>query len=312
MAMALVGCEGSGGTDDGDESGGGQGGDDSGGVSPGSGSSSGTTGGGGACEAEPDTSTVDKFFSTLACTWTLYAEDRLESGTTDTRFVHGKPYEVVLHANKTLTLESEDGELVYEYGAAADSYSDEAHEANVFLKPSGESLIVQYDKAAGSLQVVLSDTARDYDWSFTSSEPPSVLEAEDVGFMAGTWSSLLTYTYSASGPTEAELCDELEVTIDDQGNATVTLGDADPVSIPYVKGRTFVGPNGSSGGNDLFRLEQCSAEPDGFTCDIARLGLFWTRPTGTTDTPTLSKLQLTVDESSFYTAEPSKVSTFCP
>lgn len=305
MTIALAGCSG------GDS----QNADGSTPTGGGAGGSSGATGGDGSCKAEPDTSNVDAFFSTLSCTWTLYAEDRIESGTTDARFVHGKAYEVVLRADKTLTLESEDGEIVYEYGAAADSYSDEDHEANVFLRPSGESVIIQYDKAAGSLQVVLSATSRDYDWSFTSSMPPSVLEAEDVGFMAGTWTSKLTYAYSDSGTTEAELCDAIEVVIDEQGNAEVTLA-GDTVPFPFDKGATFVGASGTIGDKDIFRLERCAGPKDGYTCDITELGVWWSRPTGTTDPPTLYKIQATLESKggglAFYTADESQLAAKCP
>lgn len=322
MTVVLVGCNGSGGQSangggagaDG-QGGDGANGDGSGGAGPSSGGKPGTSGGDGTCSTDPDTSTVDAFFSTLACSWTLYAEDRTPEGTSDARFVHGAAYEVVLGADKTLTIESEDGSIVYEYGSGADSYADEDHEANVFLKPDGESIIVQYEKAAGTLQVVLSSVPLgEYNWSFASTEPPSALEAEDVGFMAGTWTSTLTYTYSASGTTQGELCDPIEVTIDEDGNAEVTLAGT-TATFPFDKAQTFVGANGSSGASNIFRLERCAGPKDGFTCDVTELGLWWARPTGTTDAPILSKIQWTQDEAgspSYYTAEESKVETVCP
>lgn len=267
------------------------------------------------CGTSPDTSTVGSFFSSLSCTWTLYADDRVEAGTTDTRFIHGKAYKAVLRADQTLTLESESGELVYAYATSSGSYSDEGHEANVFMRPSGESLIIQYDKAAHTLQVVLTATSQGYNWSFASTRPPSVFDAAGLGFMAGTWASKLTYVYSAAGSTEAALCDPVKVVLDAEGNAEVTLAGR---TIPFAfdKAASFVGASGTIGAKDIFRLERCYGPKHGSTCDITELGVWWSRPAGTTDAPVLYKIQVTLQGTggtqSFYTADLSQVAAKCP
>lgn len=119
-----------------------------------SGGGSGGSGGGGtgSCPGDVDTTSVDTFFTTLACTYALKATN--QGSASDTTFTQGKSYDVVIGADKTVKVPTDGGEIVFDY-AGGGTYEDYPHEANAFLSADGWNLILQWSKAEESLLLVV-------------------------------------------------------------------------------------------------------------------------------------------------------------
>lgn len=120
--------------------------------SSGGGGGNGGGGGEGSCPGAVDTTSVDTFFETLACTYSLKATN--QGAASDTTFVEGNGYEVVIGADKTVRIAADAGEIAFDY-AAGGTYEDHAHEANAFLSAGGWQLIVQWEKASKTLVLVV-------------------------------------------------------------------------------------------------------------------------------------------------------------
>ena len=118
-----------------------------------SGGSGGNGGGGtGSCPGNVDTTSVDTFFTTLACTYPLKATN--QGSASDTTFTQGKSYDVVIGADKTVKVPTDSGEIVFDYENGG-TYEDYPHEANAFLSADGWQMILQWSKADASLVLIV-------------------------------------------------------------------------------------------------------------------------------------------------------------
>jgi hypothetical protein len=253
----------------------------------------------GACPGDVDSSDVDAFFGSLACTYDYEADGERAIG--DTTFVHDTAYAIVIDgADQTVTFPADAGDLVFDF-AAGGTFEDFDNETNVGIPAGGRQLLLQWDKADESLVLLVSQGAN-ATWRFDEdgADPlPGPLDEDDdhgdLSFAVDSWSGPISFRTSVDGTDayEQALCTDVVATIDADANATVTVG-ADAFALPFDAESTRLSQV-PSGANEATSL----AWQEGSGADFVGLTVRFERPAGSTEVPAFKSLEVARNEGTF-------------
>ncbi len=227
---------------------------------------------------EIDVSGPKALLTSLACTWPLIADDRSSASSNDLSLTHGVVYGVVIDG-EGVTIPADSGELRFDVEGA--DFEDDDTDAKITMINGDDQLILTWNKADETLEVIYANGARRANYRLSFEEPPSPLFATgaytDLTPLATTHRGKIDFASAFETNADGELieatpvqsrCEDFVMTMRTSGVVDIEVGD-DDVNYPYRPRQTTITQFNSNG---IERTQMTWFEPDGrrLTIEVTR------------------------------------------